>query len=53
VYVLAFFLKGNLWELAKALPMYLILIPLSLFALFPAAEPTAREHTSRSEGLPV
>lgn len=38
VYVLAFFLKGKMWELAKALPMYLILIPLSLFALFPPAE---------------
>lgn len=38
VYVTAFFLKGNMWELAKALPMYLILIPLSLFALFPPAE---------------
>ncbi|MBM4043603.1 MAG: hypothetical protein FJ279_00665 [Planctomycetes bacterium] len=38
VYILAFFLKGKMWELGKALPMYLILIPLSLFALFPPAE---------------
>ncbi|UCC45179.1 MAG: hypothetical protein JSU65_04490 [Candidatus Zixiibacteriota bacterium] len=32
-YVLAFFLKGNLWELAKFLPAYLILIPMTLQTL--------------------
>jgi len=55
VYVLAFFLKGNLWELAKALPMYLILIPLSLFALFPSAKADARSVPSpplKSETTP-
>jgi len=34
-YIVAFPLKGNLWELAKALPMFLILIPMALCTLFP------------------
>ncbi len=32
-YLVLFFLKGNLWELAKFLPAYLILIPISLGSL--------------------
>jgi hypothetical protein len=32
-YAVAFFLKGNLWELAKFLPAYLILLPMGLQAL--------------------
>ena len=33
-YALLFFLKGYLWELAKFLPVYLILIPMSLKTVF-------------------
>ncbi|OQX92004.1 MAG: hypothetical protein B6D58_05155 [candidate division Zixibacteria bacterium 4484_95] len=33
LYVLLFFLKGNLWELAKFLPAFLIMIPMSLQVL--------------------
>ncbi|MFW6108360.1 MAG: hypothetical protein ACOC8D_00960 [bacterium] len=32
-YTAAFFVKGNLWELAKFLPAYLILLPMGLQAL--------------------
>lgn len=33
LYILLFFLKGNLWELAKFLPAFLIMIPMSLQVL--------------------
>ena len=40
IYLAVFFVKGNLWELAKALPMYLVLIPMSLVALVGRGEMT-------------
>jgi len=33
LYLFLFFLKGNLWEMAKFLPAYIILIPMSLMIL--------------------
>ncbi|GAB4456985.1 MAG: hypothetical protein OHK0041_21910 [Anaerolineales bacterium] len=33
IYIAFFFINGNLWELAKFLPAYLILIPMSLQTL--------------------
>jgi len=33
VYGVLFFFNGNMWELAKFLPAYLILIPMSLQTL--------------------
>ena len=36
-YLAVFPFKGNMWELAKALPIFLILIPMALFTLSPSA----------------
>jgi hypothetical protein len=33
LYVFLFFFKGNLWELAKFLPAFLVMIPMSLQVL--------------------